>query len=320
MSRSGMERQQYFNGAASERPVRRLPAWLKKRLPAGGTIAETTRSVRSGRLATVCEAARCPNHAECWSRRVVTFMIMGRWCTRSCAFCAVGHGDPEPLEVDEPRRVAEAAAELGVRHVVVTSATRDDLADEGADAFARTIEALRSRLPGATVEVLTPDMHARLECIDRICAAGPAVYNHNLETVESLTPRIRPQADYDRSLEVLRIVKRRHPQIVTKTGLMVGLGESRAEVRAALADARDAGCNVVTIGQYLQPTRAHWSVARYYRPEEFDEMAEEACSLGFRSVLSGPFVRSSYHAAEAMADARRGACTPLSGSKTAYRD
>ncbi|MBN1343596.1 MAG: lipoyl synthase [Phycisphaerae bacterium] len=290
--------------APTDRPGRRLPPWLKKRLPAGKTLAETTRSVRSAGLATVCEAARCPNHAECWSRRVVTFMIMGRHCTRRCAFCAVDHGAPGPLDPDEPRRVAEAAAELGVRHVVVTSVTRDDLSDEGAGAFARTVEALRARLDSVTVEVLPPDMHARIDCIDRVCAAGPAVFNHNLETVASLAPRIRPQADYARSLEVLRIVKRRHPDIVTKTGLMVGLGETVDEIHAALADARAAGCDVVTIGQYLQPTRTHLPVVRYYRPEEFDALADRARDLGFASVMSGPFVRSSYRAGEAMVDAQ----------------
>ena len=291
-------------------PTRRLPSWLKKRLPAGGSLAETARLVRASGLTTVCEEARCPNRAECWSRHVVTFMIMGNRCTRRCAFCAVDHGRPEPLDPSEPHRVADAVAKLGIRHVVVTSVTRDDLPDEGADAFAETVRAVRNRLPDGAVEVLPPDMHARVECIDRICAAGPTVYNHNLETVERLTPQIRPQAEYRRSLDVLRIVKRRHPHVLTKTGLLVGLGESRSEVESTLRDARAAGCDIVTIGQYLQPTPAHWPVARYWPPEEFDAMREYARGLGFASVLSGPFVRSSYHAAEAACIGAREGCPP----------
>jgi len=287
------------DGKQRRQATRRLPPWLKKRLPAGGAIAQTARSVRASGVATVCQAARCPNHAECWSRRTVTFMIMGDRCTRRCAFCAVDHGQPTPLDPSEPTRVAQATAELGVRHAVITSVTRDDLPDEGANAFAETVRAIRLRLPDTTVEVLPPDMHARAECIDQVCAAGPAVYNHNIETVERLTPQIRPQADYRRSLEVLRIVRRLYPHIVTKTGLMIGLGESRTEIETALADARAAGCDVVTIGQYLQPTPTHWPVDRYWTPEEFDAIGLYARRLGFTSVMSGPFVRSSYNAAEA---------------------
>lgn len=283
-----------------------MPDWLRRPLPRGAVLAETVRSVREGALATVCEEARCPNRGECWSHRVVTFMIMGRTCTRNCAFCAVGHGTPEPLDPDEPRRLAEAAAQLGVRHVVITSVTRDDLPDEGAGHFAGSVRAVTDRLPEATVEVLPPDLHARAACIDAICAAGPSVYNHNVETVERLTPRIRPQADYRRSLEVLRIVKRSHPAILTKSGLMLGMGERREEIVSALIDLREAGCDVVTLGQYLQPTPDHWPVARYWRPEAFDEIAERARELGFGSVMAGPFVRSSYNAAEAMVAAAAG--------------
>lgn len=231
-------------------------------------------------------------------------MIMGKTCTRDCAFCAVDHGRPEPPDPGEPERLAAAAADLDTRHVVITSVTRDDLPDEGAGRFAACVRALRRRLPGSTVEVLPPDMHARPDCIEQICAAGPAVYNHNIETVRRMTPRIRPQADYDRSLSVLRIAKRMRPGILTKSGLMLGMGESRDEIRAALADLRGAGCRIVTIGQYLQPTPDHWPVDRYLQPEEFDEIAEEARGLGFWSVMSGPFVRSSYNAADAMVPAR----------------
>lgn len=285
------------------RPLRRLPPWLKKALPEGGAVAGTLRSMDASSVATVCEEARCPNRSECWSRHVVTFMILGKTCTRNCAFCAVDYGPAEPVDPDEPARLAEAAADLRARHVVITSVTRDDLPDEGAGQFAACIQAVRERLPDATVEVLTPDVHARPECIDRICAAGPNVYNHNVETVERLSERIRPQADYHRSLDVLRIVKRTYPDILTKSGLLIGLGERRYEMNAALAALRDVGCDVVTIGQYLQPTPVHWPVARYWRPEEFDDVAEHARKLGFASVVAGPFVRSSYNAAEAMATA-----------------
>ena len=281
------------------RPARRLPPWLKRRLPHGGVLAETSRLAEGSRVATVCQEARCPNRGECWSRRVVTFMIMGKTCTRDCAFCAVGHGRPGPLDPDEPRRLAQAAATLAARHVVITSVTRDDLPDEGAAHFAATVRAVRERLPDATVEVLPPDLHARPECIERICAAGPDVYNHNIETVERLTPQIRPQADYRRSLAALQIVKRSHPGMLTKSGLLLGLGEGRVEIDATLADLRAAGCDIVTIGQYLQPTPAHWPVARYWHPDEFDTIAGYARGLGFASVMSGPFVRSSYNAAEA---------------------
>ncbi len=293
---------------APHRPVRRLPAWLKKRLPPGGVLTETARSVAAAGLATVCEEARCPNRNDCWSHRVVTFMIMGRTCTRQCAFCAVGHGRAEPLDSDEPRRLAEAAAALGARHVVITSVTRDDLPDEGAGHFAASVRAVRERLTDATVEVLPPDMHARPDCIDRLCASGPSVYGHNIETIERLTPRIRPQANYGRSLTVLRTVKRTRPSMLTKSGLPLGLGEERAEVDATLADLRDVGCDIVTIGQYLQPTPDHWPVERYWRPDEFDAVAEHARELGFAFVVSGPFVRSSYQAAEAMAQARSTMC------------
>jgi lipoyl synthase len=286
------------------RPARRLPPWLKRPVPAGGALSQTARTVANCRVATVCEEARCPNRSECWSHHTVTFMILGRTCTRSCAFCAVSHGQPGPPDADEPQRLAESVATLGARHVVITSVTRDDLPDEGAGQFAASVHEVHRRLPCAAVEVLTPDMHARSECIERICAAGPSVYNHNIETVRRLTPSIRPQADYDRSLDVLRTVRQGHAEILTKSGLLLGIGEQRSEINEALSDLRGAGCAIVTIGQYLQPTPAHRPVARYWRPEEFDAIGRHARSLGFASVAAGPFVRSSYNAAEAMAAAR----------------
>lgn len=294
-------------------PRRRLPAWLKRNLPSGGVVAGTGRTVRTSHLETVCEQARCPNRTECWSRRVVTFMILGKRCTRHCAFCAVEHGIPAPPNPDEPQRLAETLRSLGVRHVVITSVTRDDLPDEGAGAFADCVRAVHDLSRDITVEVLPPDLHARCDCIETICEAGPAVFNHNIETVARLSPTIRPQADYGRSLEVLRIVKRIRPGLLTKSGLLLGLGEHDDEVRATLDDLRSAGCDIVTLGQYLQPTPAHWPVARYWRPEEFDQIATVARSLGFASVVAGPFVRSSYHAAEAMDTADACRCSASQG-------
>jgi lipoic acid synthetase len=288
-----------------ERPGRRLPPWLKKRMPAGDAWSDTARTVKSSRIATVCQEARCPNRAECWSQRVVTFMIMGDTCTRSCAFCSVKHGSPKAPDPNEPRRLAEATARLGARHVVITSVTRDDLPDEGAGHFAECVLALREALAGRTVEVLPADMHARQECIETICSARPAVYGHNLETVESLTPRVRPQADYRRSLDVLQTVKRVHPEIRTKSGLLLGMGEGFSEIEAALSDLRRVGCDMVAIGQYLQPAPDRWPVAKYWSPEEFDEIGSLARAMGFGSVLSGPFVRSSYSAAGAFAELRQ---------------
>ncbi len=279
---------------------RRLPGWLKRNLPAGGRIVGTTHAVRSSRLETVCEQARCPNRTACWSRRVVTFLILGKRCTRDCAFCSVEHGAPARPDPDEPRRLAETVRSLGARHVVITSVTRDDLPDEGAGAFAACVGAVREVSDRITVEVLPPDLHARCDCMETICAAGPAVFNHNLETVARLSPTIRPQADYERSLDVLRIVKHLRPSLLTKSGLLLGFGEDEDEIRATLRDLRSVGCDIVTIGQYLQPTSGHWPVARYWRPDEFERVAAFARRLGFASVVAGPFVRSSYRAAEAM--------------------
>lgn len=278
-------------------PPRRLPAWLKKPLPRGNENFFTHELLRELRLETVCENARCPNRADCYSRRTATFMILGNVCTRPCGFCSVSKGTPEMLEADEPERVAEAALRLGLRHVVITSVTRDDLPDGGADHFYRCIVAVRART-GAAVEVLTPDFLGDLAAVDRVLAAVPEVYNHNMETVPRLYKKVRGRADYRRSLDLLAHVKRQAPHTVTKSGLMLGLGETTEELLEVLADLRDVGCDTLTLGQYLAPTLKHVPVARFVPPEEFDRLGVLALSMGFGHVASGPFVRSSYHADE----------------------
>ena len=257
----------------------------------------TTNLLRELRLETVCENARCPNRPECYSRRTATFMIMGNLCTRPCGFCSVPRGEPEALEADEPERVAEASARLGLKHVVITSVTRDDLPDGGAEHFYQCVIAVRRRT-GARVEVLTPDFLGDKAAIDRVIEAQPDVFNHNTETVPRFYKKVRGRADYQRSLNLLARVKRMAPHIVTKTGLMLGLGETRQELLDVLGDIRAASCDMLTLGQYLTPTLKHIPVARYLPLEEFDELAVLARSLGFREVASGPFVRSSYHAGE----------------------
>jgi lipoic acid synthetase len=281
----------------AEQPRRRLPAWLKKPLPAGNENFFTQGLLDELRLETVCENARCPNRPECYARRTATFMIMGNVCTRPCGFCSVPRGEPEALEVDEPERVAEAAFRLGLRHVVITSVTRDDLPDGGAAHFYRCVLAVRART-GAAVEVLTPDFLGDRAAIDRVLDADPEVFNHNTETVPRFYKKVRGRADYQRSLDLLAYVKQRAPQRTTKSGLMLGLGETREELLDTLADLRAARCDMLTLGQYLTPTLKHVPVARYLPPEEFDELAALARSLGFIHVASGPFVRSSYHADE----------------------
>lgn len=256
-----------------------------------------TRGLLNGlKLATVCVEARCPNLTECWTRGTATFMVLGDRCTRRCGFCAVSTARPEPPEADEPRRLAEAAASLRLRHVVITSVARDDLADEGAGHFAACIRAVRERLPESTIEVLTPDFHARPELIGTVVRAAPEVFNHNLETVASQQKRVRPAARYQRSLDVLRIARSLNPRVRTKSGIMLGLGERDDEVRQALRDLRSHGCEMLTIGQYLCPGAGHVPVERYVTPEEFDAWGREAEGLGFAAVASGPFVRSSYFA------------------------
>ena len=248
-------------------------------------------------LETVCESAKCPNRTECWSQHTATFMIGGNVCTRPCGFCSVPKGKTTALQVDEPRRVAEAAARLGLRYVVITSVTRDDLPDGGAEHWYRTVLAVRERT-GAEIEVLTPDFMGDNAAISRVIEARPDVFNHNTETVPRLYHRVRRNAEYQRTLDLLLQVKQEAPDIPTKSGLMLGLGETREELLDVCSDLRRVGCDMITLGQYLQPTADHLPVDRYVPPEEFDEIGEECRKLGFRMVASGPFVRSSYHAGE----------------------
>jgi lipoyl synthase len=278
-------------------PRRRLPPWLKRGLPAGNENFLTRNLVHDLGLETVCESARCPNRPDCWSRRTATFMVLGNVCTRPCGFCSVPKGEPEVVAIDEPERVAEAAARLELKHVVITSVTRDDLPDGGAEHFHRCVTAVRERT-GAAVEVLTPDFLGDTAAIDRVIAARPDVFNHNLETVPRLYKKVRGRADYRRSLDLLARVKNGAPKIPTKAGLMLGIGETIDELFDVLADLRAVGCDVLTLGQYLAPTLKHIPVARYLPPEEFDALAARARLLGFRQVVAGPFVRSSYHAEE----------------------
>ncbi len=278
-------------------PVRRLPPWLKRKLPRGNGNFFTEQLLRELRLETVCENARCPNRPECYARRTATFMILGNVCTRPCGFCSVPRGHPDAPEADEPERVAEAAARLGLRHVVITSVTRDDLPDGGADHFYRCVLAVRRRT-GAVVEVLTPDFLGDRAAIDRVLEAAPEVFNHNTETVPRLYRKVRGRACYRRSLDLIRHVKGRSPATVTKSGLMLGLGETAEELLDVFADLRAAGCDTLTLGQYLAPTLKHIPVVRYVPVEEFDALAGLARKLGFHKVVAGPFVRSSYHADE----------------------
>jgi lipoic acid synthetase len=276
---------------------RRLPEWLRRPIPASGGISFTRTLVEELGLETVCESARCPNRSECWTRRTATFMVLGDVCTRPCGFCAVKRGRPEAVSADEPERLAAACQRLGLRHVVITSVTRDDLDDGGAAHFARCVEAVRRRT-GATIEVLTPDFDGRAELIDRVLEARPEVFNHNVETVARLQQEVRRKSRYDVSLAVLAHAKRRRPETLTKSGLMLGLGETTEETVETMADLRAVGCDFLTMGQYLQPSPGHLPVVRYLPPGEFDELGRIARSLGFRQVASGPFVRSSYHADE----------------------
>lgn len=282
--------------ATTTTPRRRLPPWLKRPLPKADMFF-TADVIADLRLETVCESAKCPNRTECWSQRTATFMIMGNVCTRPCGFCSVPKGKTERLELDEPQRVAEAAERLGLKYVVITSVTRDDLADGGADHFYNCVLAVRERT-AATIEVLTPDFRGNRAAIDRVIASKPEVFNHNTETVPRLYDRVRRNADYQRTLDLITQVKQTAPEMTTKSGLMLGLGETWDEVLTVLADLRAAGCDIITLGQYLQPSPEHLPVERYVPPEEFDWIGDRARELGFSMVASGPFVRSSYHAGE----------------------
>ena len=287
-------------------PRTRLPEWLRIKLPRTESFARTRGLLDELNLHTVCESARCPNHWECWSRATATFMIAGDRCTRACGFCAVSTAKPLALEADEPQRVAEATRRLGLKHVVITAVARDDLADGGAEHFRQTIEAVRALNPGTVIEVLTPDFLDKDEAIDCVLSARPAVFNHNLETVRRLTPSVRSRATYDRSLSVLGKVKRRAgTNLHTKSGLMLGLGETAEELRAALLDLRSVGCDILTLGQYLQPTLQHLPVVEFVTPEQFAAHKAYAEGVGFVHVASGPMVRSSYHADEFNAGAAK---------------
>jgi lipoic acid synthetase len=279
----------------SSATANRKPPWLTRRLPTGPTYEGLRALLRQRRLQTVCQEARCPNVWECFAQGTATFLILGSNCTRSCRFCAVGRGPTAPPDPGEPARVADAAATMGLSYVVVTSVTRDDLPDGGAAHFARTIIEIRRRLPEARVEVLIPDFRGDAEALLTVLEARPHVLNHNLETVPRLYAVVRPEADYRRSLSLLERAKGSVP---SKSGLMLGLGESGEEVEETLHDLLDVGCRILTLGQYLQPTRAHLPVARFLSPEEFSRWREKALMVGFSQVASGPFVRSSYHARE----------------------
>ncbi|MDI3327052.1 MAG: lipoyl synthase [Alicyclobacillaceae bacterium] len=288
---------------ATGRPLRR-PEWLKIQLHTDENFRELKSLMRNRTLHTVCEEARCPNLYECWSNRTATFMILGRVCTRACRFCAVASGRPTELDLEEPARVAEAVEQMGLRHAVVTSVARDDLEDGGASIFAATIRAIRERVPGCSVEVLVPDFQGREASLRTVLDARPDILNHNIETVRRLSDRVRSKAKYGRSLWLLARSKELAPDIPTKSGMMVGVGETWEEILETMDDLRAAGCDILTVGQYLQPTRKHMPVARYYTPEEFDRLKEEGLRRGFRHVESGPLVRSSYHARDQVESAR----------------
>jgi lipoic acid synthetase len=274
------------------------PPWIKVRLPSNPVFFSTKALISDLQLHTVCESAQCPNRWECWSQGTATFMIAGDRCTRACGFCAVTTAKPFALEADEPKRVAEAVRRMNLKHIVITAVARDDLKDGGADHFARTITAIREMDPSIIIEVLVPDFHAHDWCIRIVLDAGPDIYNHNMETVERLTPVVRSRAKYRTSLQVLRRAKELSPSVVTKSGLMLGLGEKETELFQTMDDLREVGCEVLTMGQYLRPSPKHLPVVEYITPEQFNYYGEIARRKGFFYVASGPLVRSSYHAAD----------------------
>jgi lipoic acid synthetase len=276
----------------------RKPEWIKVKLPRNPVFFSTKGLISDLNLHTVCESAQCPNRWECWSQGTATVMIAGERCTRACGFCAVSTLKPMPLEQDEPERVAEAVRRMNLKHVVITAVARDDLPDGGAQHFANVICAVRDMDPEVIIEVLTPDFHAKDEDIRKVVDAAPHIFNHNLETVERLTPKVRHRAKYRTSLEVLRKVKDMDPEMVTKSGLMLGLGEQEDEILQTMDDLRAVGCGVLTMGQYLRPSEKHLPVVEYVEPEQFDALGEIARGKGFDYVASGPLVRSSYHAAD----------------------
>ena len=274
------------------------PDWIRAKAPAGPNYEEVKALVESARLHTVCRSADCPNVGECWGMRTATFMILGDTCTRDCRFCAIQHGTPDPPDPDEPRRVAEAVKHLNLRHAVITSVTRDDLSDGGAGMFAETVKLIHHALPGCSVEVLIPDFQGDESALRIVVDAKPEVLNHNVETVERCYPAVRPQACYSRSLELLRRAREIDPGMRTKSGLMIGAGETWDEILLTMTDLRTAGCAILTIGQYLSPSKSHLRISKYYTPDEFDQLKRLALEAGFGYVESGPLVRSSYHAGD----------------------
>ncbi|MDZ7295709.1 MAG: lipoyl synthase [candidate division KSB1 bacterium] len=276
--------------------VAKRPPWLKVRLPSGEEVSAVRALVQQHGLHTVCQSARCPNIGDCWARKTATFMLLGDVCTRACTFCAVEHGVPSPVDTGEPARVAKAVQALGLEYAVITSVTRDDLPDGGASHFAATIEAVRALRPQCKVEVLVPDFAGSVEALAIVLSARPDVFNHNVETVPRLYGRVRPQADYRRSLTLL--ARASQAGLITKSGLMVGMGETTDEIQQVMADLRAAGCRMLTVGQYLQPSKKHLPVHRFVAPEEFQQLCELGLAMGFAHVEAGPLVRSSYHAAD----------------------
>ena len=291
---------------ASQATARRLPEWLKVKAPGSAGYLELRQVVRSEGLNTVCEEAHCPNIGECWDRGTATFMVLGDICTRACSYCAVNTGMPTTLDLQEPARLAETVERLGLRYAVITSVDRDDLPDGGAFIFAQCIRQIRKRLPSCKVEVLIPDFQGDVDALAKVMDAKPDTLNHNIETVRRVFRRVRPKGDYDLSLELLSNAKRLDEDAVTKSGMMVGLGESWDEVVETMRDLRSVDCDLLTIGQYLRPSGKHAPLARWYTPGEFDELRREGEALGFRHVASGPLVRSSYHADEQHAAASLG--------------
>jgi len=288
-----------MNQQAEEKQKHPKPPWLKRRIPSGATYQEIRKLLQTTDLHTVCQEACCPNLGECFSQGTATFLILGDRCTRNCRFCAVAHGPVEPLDPGEPSRVAEAVHTMKLRYVVVTSVTRDDLADGGASVFAETIRKIREKKPETRVEILIPDFRGDLQSLKTVLEARPDVLNHNVETVPRLYASVRPGAVYQRSIDLLKNAHQMDPSIPTKSGLMLGLGERPEEVQQVLVDLLDACCRILTLGQYLQPSGEHLPVERFVPPEEFEEWRKKALEMGFQEVASGPFVRSSYHAQEA---------------------
>ncbi len=291
-------------GCGAQGRLGERPAWMRAKAVSFDVFDQMKATL--GSLHTVCESAHCPNLGECWKRGTATFMIMGDICTRNCHFCATQTGRPLPLDPDEPRNVAEAARHMKLKHAVITSVTRDDLPDGGAEHFAACIRQVKQAVPGISVEVLTSDFMGRRESVEAVLAAGPDVFNHNVETVERLSRQVRPQARYQRSLEVLRMAAEINPDIPTKSGIMLGLGEETSEALQTFRDMRAVGVSILTIGQYLRPSKQHLPIVRWVTPEEFQSLKEQAYQMGFRYVASGPLVRSSYHAEEAAGSLLKG--------------